>query len=717
MNIHLYHGDVREKQGIAAVRRINRTLFPQDEVFNRADPRTYGRIIISSIQTFGQRHGPAALHSWRVSTGNGIKVPDSVFDRLDERWPQSLHGCFRGVIIDEAHYAKSSDSHVNIATRWLNAAIVGLATATPFPNGVTDAVGILRLLERPGTSEKVQRGDVSLKYKPGVDVYALPDHHPASILRYSGEAFTRFAITGTTPEAQGRVLEDVLAKLMIRRNYQSTCPHGDEKSRIGRSLPDCITRVVRLEFPSIGRKAYRSFSEPYMKRLVRVDEKNNIVLNARSMRALSVLGFCPLLGFCKTVMLEQAQEHKFNEKSAGPVSGGRVLLWNILKAVHDFKALRNKEGEIITDERHFKSHRDPKVRSLLFMPKADGVEYLPELPARDDTIGIIAEFVRFSPRLAAVLATIADQVILRKQKAVVWTVYPALQAIVTIILKLFGMDAASYSSALRPQDRAKLQSDFNEDEKSTMILVCTYATAGVGLNLHKKCWNVHMLEPAPSVAQEEQALGRNYRMGSTHTVVVLSYMVDATYDQKAANTAIIKHLPTLFANLDRSRLGSVFSSTADAPHSTSGEVTIQADPSELQGFHLTESGELVHINAPDLDPELLKDSIELEPESVLTHLFAIGRGAEVRVQGLSGEGLHSLAFEAPPEETVPEASRTVIDLTEQSEPPPTTKPPRKRKAKADNAATSSESSPKSKAPRTRSTRNPRGQHTQPPAKK
>ncbi len=72
-----------------------------------------------------------------------------------------------------------------------------------------------------------------------------------------------------------------------------------------------------------------------------------------------------------------------------------------------------------------------------------------------------------------------------------------------------------------------------------MILIASYLVSGVGLSLHKACWNVHLLDPSPSQEAQAQAVGRTYRLGQAHDVRVVGYCVTGSYNECMVNTAII----------------------------------------------------------------------------------------------------------------------------------------------------------------------------------
>ena len=79
-------------------------------------------------------------------------------------------------------------------------------------------------------------------------------------------------------------------------------------------------------------------------------------------------------------------------------------------------------GVLTSDKPRPKIARGPKfVRKLLAgVASSDGgATYIPTVPVVDDVPGLLAYLFTLSPRLAALAANLADQVIKRREKAIV----------------------------------------------------------------------------------------------------------------------------------------------------------------------------------------------------------------------------------------------------------------------------------------------------------
>ncbi len=101
-----------------------------------------------------------------------------------------------------------------------------------------------------------------------------------------------------------------------------------------------------------------------------------------------------------------------------------------------------------------------------------------------------------------------------------------------------GLLAFPFTSALNPTKRTRLQAQFNEAASGAMVLIASYLVSGVGLNLQKACWYVHLLDLAPSREAQAQAAGRTYRLGQGHDVRVIEYFVTGSFNERTEAVAV-----------------------------------------------------------------------------------------------------------------------------------------------------------------------------------
>ncbi|OCK72672.1 hypothetical protein K432DRAFT_97806 [Lepidopterella palustris CBS 459.81] len=160
-----------------------------------------------------------------------------------------------------------------------------------------------------------------------------------------------------------------------------------------------------------------------------------------------------------------------------------------------------------------------------------------------------------SPRYQALLGVVADQVVKRGQKAILWVHYPVEQELLLSIFTNLGFTAATMMADDDSNARWDLQQRFNNPGNELMVLIANYNTSGVGLNLQKACHYVHLVDPPLGWSSREQTVGRNYRLGSLHEVTVIEYFVTGSFNEKQTNQAIEKGISLFAALADLSRIG------------------------------------------------------------------------------------------------------------------------------------------------------------------
>lgn len=81
-----------------------------------------------------------------------------------------------------------------------------------------------------------------------------------------------------------------------------------------------------------------------------------------------------------------------------------------------------------------------------------------------------------------------------------------------IVLQLALIGSATFHASLDQTQRSTLISDFNDTGSKLRVLIMQYDTGGCGLNLHKACNRVILLEAGRSRSQEHQLAGRAKRV-------------------------------------------------------------------------------------------------------------------------------------------------------------------------------------------------------------
>lgn len=499
LDILIYHGDFRATQGRR--NRIGSKLTRDSGLFN-GDERNASTVVLTSYQTFAGRHGPSGLKSHRVASLHWSKQrADDNWATFDREWEGDLAGCFGDLVLDEAHLAKSAHGEFFLTALWLEAECTGLLSATPLWNDLRDWQGPCQLLEDPIVRRAYVYGDEGLQFTRGEDPFELPLDHAAvrAGVHLTWPAFEAHVInyvavddadSSGNDEAkqerktrQGQRISRVWSEQLVRRTYASELPTVDGPRVIGEDLPDCWRQVVDLLNYEDCQRLYEEVSAKWlqnlMKRVTRHgSDVGRLVMNARNLRNLVVLSFCPLLNYSN---LSQRNKDIATLCKRDPCK----TLFTIIKNARD---------------------RNPSV--------------VPVLPEQGDRMGLLATLFAYSPRLLALGARAADQTIKRGEKIITWVLYPIEQMLVATTLRVMGVETSAYLSSLNATDRAQLQRDFNEPGDPVRALSCSFAMNGAGLNLQRACWNVHILDPATTAASTEQGIGRSYRLNQKHDVSV-----------------------------------------------------------------------------------------------------------------------------------------------------------------------------------------------------
>jgi hypothetical protein len=141
-------------------------------------------------------------------------------------------------------------------------------------------------------------------------------------------------------------------------------------------------------------------------------------------------------------------------------------------------------------------------------------------------------------RLRTFVALIADQVLRRQEKAIVWVAYPATQKLIVSLMAVLNIASRAFLATLDATERGNLVRAFNNEKDPLRVLICNYVCSPAGYNLQQACRYVHLLDPPPSKSAREQAVGRTHRLGQKTVVVVVSYICPEVYaGQGATNSA------------------------------------------------------------------------------------------------------------------------------------------------------------------------------------
>lgn len=179
--------------------------------------------------------------------------------------------------------------------------------------------------------------------------------------------------------------------------------------------------------------------------------------------------------------------------------------------------------------------------------------------------------LRGSPKLRALLPIVTEQVIVHRERAIIWCAFPATQVFVCAALREAQIDARIHvgtaisiellkkdgwhATEIREEMQAEHGSDlietFNSKPDECMVLVCLYGVGASGLNLQSMCRNVHLFDAARSQAAVDHAIGRTCRLGQSRSVLVHEYRLKKSFhdemilrNRKKAQPGMVTDLST-----------------------------------------------------------------------------------------------------------------------------------------------------------------------------
>lgn len=189
-----------------------------------------------------------------------------------------------------------------------------------------------------------------------------------------------------------------------------------------------------------------------------------------------------------------------------------------------------------------------------------GKQMIPELPPRDsrytdNTRATILKIVTdSSPKVASMLRATLD-CIKREEKFSVWTSFPGTQYLVYLTLLMANVPAKQFDSHLDRSGRDAMVDEFNSIGSSgAKAIVFTYVLGGQGLNLQFGSHIIFQFDPPSNTAQDQQCVGRSFRIGQTWHVFVFRFFILNGHDDWVNKRAFKLAIPEIRASIDAETL-------------------------------------------------------------------------------------------------------------------------------------------------------------------
>jgi hypothetical protein len=137
------------------------------------------------------------------------------------------------VVVDEAHILTNMDTSSHTTITWLKSRFIIMATATVLSNRIDDFTGHIKFIEPTRdlwTDENMAKWNIDRKT---TNPFALPDDHPASVLRITTRAVQKWITDkGSDQNKTGYYHGMIWKRIMIRGTYASPNP-ADPSRKIG----------------------------------------------------------------------------------------------------------------------------------------------------------------------------------------------------------------------------------------------------------------------------------------------------------------------------------------------------------------------------------------------------------------------------------------------------------------------------------------------------
>ncbi|KAI9826779.1 MAG: hypothetical protein M1826_006574 [Phylliscum demangeonii] len=448
-------------------------------------------IVVTSFRTFARRHGPqrqiinrTRREEQEENEEEGDGEDDEENDEEVRGWnlepdrgqPGYLGGCFKRLVVDEAHFLKGGPRAASwIAIHWLQAQYKIAVTATPTHNRISDLSALLRLLQ-PGELGLPQYL-VGWGLDPDIEKCnpweMATDDPELSYLKCHYRVFELYVVNEEDQAIQGKRLSDIFGLILLKRGYGSRIPFGTGP-RLGDTVPPMQQRTIELAFTQDEHQRYRLQHNKAVSDLINASqgpEGVKIRFNSTAIRALShYTTWLPFDALLKT-------------------SGAELP-----RSRHARLTLRTLYNIVIQEE--------PLLGEVGPSP-----------------LDLLEWFGRHSPKLRWLGWLVANLCVKNGEKLVIWW------------LKAAGLEAESYHSGLGEEARVELIRKFHCEEVHGHILICSYAINSCGLNLHGLCRNTVLVEPAASLDVEIQAIGRIRRLGQTQEQRVFRLYLQKSWNE------------------------------------------------------------------------------------------------------------------------------------------------------------------------------------------
>jgi SNF2 family DNA or RNA helicase len=136
-----------------------------------------------------------------------------------------------------------------------------------------------------------------------------------------------------------------------------------------------------------------------------------------------------------------------------------------------------------------------------------------------------------TPKLRYLSKILLETVVKGKRRLLVFANWPMVGWHVEMFVHLLGFRVLSLRSKHTDEMKTATIAKFNNPDCPVDVLVSTYNTCSIGVNLHRACHDLVMIEPAVNANMQLQTIGRVHRIGQRHVQNVHILFQDHTFNR------------------------------------------------------------------------------------------------------------------------------------------------------------------------------------------
>ncbi|KAH8422486.1 uncharacterized protein LDX57_000239 [Aspergillus melleus] len=439
------------------------------------------------------------------------------------------NGAFDRVICDQGHQVKDPESGRHQSVALLGASHYWFITATPLWNRPGDLQGYLKILHRSSFDESIPPGtltDLTIEaYRAFENVrFSRGMELPTYLL--SPKALARLALNPSDWDDLGRfVLLVVMGMISLSRNLGELIDIGPDAEAVvlGGQIPPARIGTVDLRFPPEYQVKHNEKYAKYINSFVRVSD--NSLTNKPPLRAMRTR-----LGFPNPTDEQMARLLAFSPR------------------LHDFVKAGKKEDIDL----------DASVKSLTVSFREYWERTVQDKSSTMPSSGYdIAHYLaEDSPKLRYLLQIFSDEGLLPNPAAsgaprfIIFCINPRVRWLVEMFVTALGIGFSAIRLGTRANAKFKISADFTNRGSSDRVLLSTFQCTSQGLNLHRCCSRIIVLQTPRNLSTLVQAIGRVHRLGQTEEQKAWILFQDHTIQRWAEYSLTRKALPALIAEIE-----------------------------------------------------------------------------------------------------------------------------------------------------------------------